>query len=299
MRVLNLAGDLEGLEAWREGRWVNVRLKPRSGLETRSISTGLFRYSFGGYFDALTLRVWHSELELLEGDGPPGKLSPGREVEVQIRADRTMRGMASEYNVMVTLVSAGAKVDVRGRPDIVLMALIPPPEGAVLGAASSLLHVSSRDGFATARLSGVRGGMRIEVSSSGSDFSAVKLEARRSVTWWPTATEGPTEIFQHETLASFEPGRSGVFEWRPEYPRYEPMVAAISTQPSFDNVLELLRALNVEARRTNLRTQIVLGRPHYAFADLRPVRTELSLTLSRRLKRDVSTKTDVELLDLI
>jgi len=41
------------------------------------------------------------------------------------------------------------------------------------------------------------------------------------------------------------------------------LVAAISTQPSFDSVLELLRALNVEARRTQLGTYIELGRPCY------------------------------------
>ncbi len=295
MRVLNLAADLEALEAWQEGRWVTVRLRPRHGLQTKSISTGLLRHSFGGYLDPFALTVWHSELEMLESDGPPKELSPGSEVEVRIRADRTTRGMASEYNVMVTLVSAGAKVDVRGRPDLVLMVLIPPPEGAVLGAARSLLQVSSGDGFATARLSGVKGGMRVEVSSSGGGFSAVKLEVRRRVTWWPTTLDGLPEIFHHETLASFEPGRSEVFEWRPDYPRYEPLVAAISTQPSFDSVLELLRALNVEARRTQLGTYIEFGRPCYTFADLRPVRTELFLTLSRRLKRDVHDKTDVEL----
>ncbi len=299
MRVLNLADDVELLDAWQEDRWVTVRLRPRSRLQTRSISAGLLRYSFGGYLDPFALAVWHSELELIEGGRPPSELSPGREAEVRIRADRTTRGMASEYNVMVTLVSAGAKVDVRGRPDLVLMALIPPPEGAVLGAAKSLLQVPSGDGFATARLSGVQGGMRIEVSSSGSGFNEVKLEVRRRVAWWPATTEGPSEIFQHETLASFEPGRSEVFEWRPEYPRYEPTVAAISTQPSFGSVLELLRALNVEARRTQLGTYIELGRPYYVFADLRPVRTELVLTLSRRLRRDLHDETEVELEGLI
>jgi hypothetical protein len=295
LRVLNLANEVEELEAWKEGSLVTVRFRFGQVLETRSVSTGLFRYSFGGYFDPFGRVVWHSELESLEGEGAPQKPPSGREAEVQIWADRITRGMVSEYNVMVTLVSAGAKVDVRGRPDLVLVALLPPPEGAALGAAKGTLSVSSGEGFASARLTGVPGGMRVEVSSSGSGFSAVKLSVRREVAWWPTTTDGPSEIFYSETLASFEPGRNVVYEWRPEYPRYEPLVVAIPTHPSFGQVLELLRAMNVEARRTQMGTYIQLGKPFYVFADLNPVRTELVLTLSRRLRRDVNDATDVQL----
>jgi len=105
----------------------------------------------------------------------------------------------------------------------------------------------------------------------------------------------PSEIFYSETLASFEPGRNVVYEWRPEYPRYEPLVVAIPTHPSFGQALELLRAMNVEARRTQMGTYIQLGKPFYVFADLNPVRTELVLALSRRLRRDVNDATDVQL----
>jgi hypothetical protein len=42
-------------------------------------------------------------------------------------------------------------------------------------------------------------------------------------------------------------------------------------------------------------TYIQLGKPFYVFADLNPVRTELVLTLSRRLRRDVNDATDLQL----
>jgi hypothetical protein len=47
LRVLNLANEVEELEAWREGSWVTVRFRFGQVLETRSIGTGLFRSSSG------------------------------------------------------------------------------------------------------------------------------------------------------------------------------------------------------------------------------------------------------------
>ncbi|MDJ0273868.1 MAG: hypothetical protein QW490_02595 [Nitrososphaerota archaeon] len=296
MRTLIGSGAVESLEAWHEADAIKVRVRLRSGVHVNSVTTGLLRYMFGGYLDPFTFTMQHTEVDFLEVEQSNPITARSGELELAIPAGRVARGMLWEYETMGTIVAPGLKVDLKGRPDVVVMLMRPPGPDARIVADKSRLTASSGDGWAFAGLeSSPSGGLRIEVTSGGRGFSGVKVEVRRSVEWCPMYTTMLNEISQVEKIASFEPGSPGVVEWRPDYPVYEPFLAALSTQPSYDEILRLLDMMGIEARRDLFRMMIVLGRPHYVLADLKPVRTKLRVCMSRRLRRDVVDETELRL----
>jgi len=296
LRTLIGSGAVESLEAWNEAENVAVRLRLSSGVRVNSVTTGLLRYMFGGYIDPFTWKVQYTEVDFIEVERSHPIATNSNELELAMPANRVARGMLWEYEMMGTIVAPGLKVDLKGRPDVVVMLLRPPGPEARIVAGKSRLTASSGDGWAFADLeSSPSGGLRIRVTSGGQGFSRVKLEVRRSVECCPGRMTTLNEISQKEKVASLEPGSSGVVEWRPDYPVYEPFLAALSTQPSYDEILRLLDMMGIEARRDLFRMMIVLGRPHYVLADLKPVRTKLRVCMSRRLRRDVVDETELRL----
>jgi hypothetical protein len=204
-----------------------ARIVLKKGLNARSVQTGYGRLFFRQG------RGWSAGFKHLSIESKnPATISISMSL-------REVVGLAKNFYGVVC--SPMAKIDIPHGKDIWLIMLAPIYDTPLIEVSKPVLTADSAS--VQASLSVGDGGLRYSLSAYGSGFRRARLELTRQVyTGWSTAF-GREKITASEKLAEAWPGENIQSTWKPVKRFTEPILIAMNSTPSRNDVVKLLQSL--------------------------------------------------------
>ena len=204
-----------------------VRIVLKKGLNARSVQTGYGRLFFRQG------RGWSAGFKHLSIES---KNPAGLSISMSLRE---VVGLAKNFYGVVC--APMAKIDIPHGKDVWLIMLAPIYNIPLLEISKPILTADRVS--VQASLSVGDGGLRYSLSAYGSGFRRAGLELTRHVyTGWSTAF-GREKITASEKLAEAWPGENIQSTWKPVKRFTEPILIAMNSTPSRNDVVKLLQSL--------------------------------------------------------
>jgi hypothetical protein len=219
-----------------------ARVELKKGLNARSVQTGYGRLFFRQG------RGWSAGLKHLSIESKnPATISISMSL-------REVVGLAKNFFGVVC--SPMAKIDIPHGKDIWLIMLAPIYDTPLIEVSKPVLTADRVS--VQASLSVGDGGLRYSLNAYGSGFRRACLELTRHVyTGWSTAF-GREKITASEKLAEAWPGENIQSTWKPVKRFTKPILIAMNSTPSRNDVVKLLQSLGCL-----IHNVLLLGHAYY------------------------------------
>jgi hypothetical protein len=222
-----------------------ARVELKKGLNARSVQTGYGRLFFRQRKD------WSAGFKHLSIESKnPATISISMSL-------REVVGLAKSFYGVVC--APMAKIDIPHGRDVWLMMLAPIYNTPSIEVSKPVLTADSAS--VQASLSIEDGGLRYSLNAYGSGFRRAGLELTRHVyTGWST-TFGREKITASEKLAEAWPGENIQSVWKPIKRPTEPILIAMNSIPSRNDVVTLLQSLGCLIHNVLLMGPRILHNP--------------------------------------